>query len=295
MANITHVLLKNLQIYNPSTDVWADVWGISTSTPADTVNFGSAAGAGAIDVYYNASGAPLTATPDIDVNFNAVKNYPLTHADFDCFGTGTGQVNTGTIKSPFLRYTLSTINTDGTTTDGSDYYYLMMSADLAADPFIDVESTPTVSGDAPQFVDITFWFPAVTSLGNPGIDAGMLEAQLATLQEVSRWYVDVTDGAEYFDVLFPLSVTVYGLTDQSATDYGMAKIKVKLHCLHSYPASGTYSHSVFFSSNDREGWVPISATTHDIAVTVTPYICNPAPMILSFDTDVKFFFLVNIA
>jgi hypothetical protein len=289
---VKQILLKNIQWYDPTSDTWKDVSGYSpseTPTPNTTPFDFGVGGAGAL-VYNSAFGIAIESQYTLDINFQALTDDAETYTDLNIFGSETDQI-AATVKSPFVKYTVTTVTNDGvgdTTTDGTDYYYIMLGANLATSPYVTADSTTAVS-NTNQSVNIAFWFPSLTTK-EPGVTQELLNKQNDLLGDQNRWRVEIKDtGNLYGATYYPYDVQLKGIpSSNSATDYGMAKQEIVLKIMGWFPSSDTYTADVYFDSNDFESWVPIADTGLSITATVTELIGTMAePYVVSLDSDVS--------
>ena len=273
MANIRKVCLTGVQKHN-GTD-WVN---LKAKLSEDIVDLGT------VDVilYNNALGMTDPTSYEATVNWDSLTI--STGSGYSVFGSDTQQIAT-TAKSPLIRYKVKTVvyTSEEVEVINENYYYMMIKASFASDPFANNGGTSSVSSSSAN-VAVKFYFPAIPSTY---LSATALAAQTTLLTTTSRWKVSKTIGGITKSVV-PTSVNVGTITTTGASDYGIAKVLVTLTCSMTFPSSGTYAVDVEFTANDSDPAFDIPAS-YNISATVAVNVGTPGDTYLvSSDSDVAF-------
>lgn len=274
MANIRKVCLTGVQKYTSGTG-WEN---LKAKLAESLVDLGTTD----VILYDNAVGMTDPTSYNATVDWNNLTI--VTGSGYSVFGSDTNQIST-TAKSPLIRYKIKTVVhvTEDVDFINETYYYMMIKASFAADPFAGNGGTSSVSSSS-AVVAVKFYFPALTSTV---FDATVLAAQTALLTTASRWKISKTIGGITKTVV-PTSVSIGSPVTTGASDYGIAKVLVTLNCSLTFPSSGTYVVDVEFTANDSDPAFDIPAS-YSISANIAINVGTPVDTYLvSSDSDVVF-------
>ena len=197
-----------------------------------------------------------------------IKDQPVPRETWTLYHNSGGGIPLTEI-SPLIRYKLTVVTTDGTTDTertNPEFYYCMLKAGFAANPFNGAGSSPESSGGTAVKVNLRFYFPAFNALQ---VGSQEYEYQKSLLENNKNWEILFNDKKSS-----PDSASIIQIITNSSDvgEYGVGKAWMSLNSVLQIQGAGVYPITVTFNPKGQEMNKFDIPGSHTLTATLNAFI-----------------------